>query len=91
MNKAELISVVQRELGGKVSRAAAERAVNAVLSAIRQGIKTGAPVQIIGFGTFRLAKLPARMGRHPRTGEPIPIRATKTVRFSPGRRFKLSL
>lgn len=91
MNKSDLIRLVQRELGESVTRAHAARAVNAVLVAIRQGIKTGTPVHITGFGTFRLAKLPARMGRHPKTGEPVPIRASKTVRFSPSRRLKESL
>ena len=91
MNKAELVSVVQKELGRDVSKAAAERALNAVLSAIQRGVKSGSPVQLVGFGTFRMSKRAARMGRNPKTGEAIQIRASKTVRFSAGSGLKQSL
>jgi nucleoid DNA-binding protein len=91
MNKAQLVEVVQKELGKDVSKAAAERALNAVLEGIRKGVKTGSPVQLVGFGTFRLSKRAARMGRNPKTGEQIQIAASKTVRFSAGQGLKESL
>ena len=91
MNKAELIDIVQRELGKEISKAAAERALNAVLAAIERGLKTGSTVQLVGFGTFRVSKRSARMGRNPKTGEKIQIRASKTVRFSAGQGLKHSL
>jgi nucleoid DNA-binding protein len=91
MNKAELVNLVQKELGKDVSKAAAERALNAVLAGIQRGVKSGSPVQLVGFGTFRMSKRPARMGRNPKTGEPIQIRASKTVRFSAGTGLKQSL
>ncbi len=91
MNKAQLVELVQRELGTEMSKAGAERALDAVLAAIQEGVKSGGPVQLVGFGTFRLAKRAARMGRNPKTGEQIPIRASKTVRFSAGELLKRSL
>ncbi|NQU09554.1 HU family DNA-binding protein [bacterium] len=91
MNKAQLVDVVRRELGRDTSKAAAERALDAVLAAIQHGVRSGGPVQLVGFGTFRLAKRAARMGRNPKTGEEIPIRASKTVRFSAGELLKRSL
>ncbi len=91
MNKAQLVEIVQKELGKNVSKAAAERALNAVLNAIGRGLKTGEQVQLVGFGTFRVSKRPARMGRNPKTGEQIPIQASKTVRFSAGQGLKQSL
>jgi DNA-binding protein HU-beta len=91
MNKAQLVDVVQRELGKDVSKAAAERALNAVLSAINRGLKSGDQVQLVGFGTFRVSKRAARMGRNPKTGEQIQIKASKTVRFSAGQGLKESL
>jgi nucleoid DNA-binding protein len=91
MNKAQLVDIVQRELGKQTSKAAAERALNAVLEGIRKGVKMGSPVQLVGFGTFRLAKRQARMGRNPMTGEQIQIPASKTVRFSAGLGLKESL
>ncbi len=91
MNKAQLVELVQRELGTEMSKAGAERALDAVLAAIQEGVKSGGPVQLVGFGTFRLAKRAARMGRNPKTGEQIPISASKTVRFSAGELLKRSL
>ncbi len=91
MNKAELVAAVQRELGDDTSKAAAERALEAVLTGIRKGVKTGKPVQLVGFGTFKVSKRKARLGRNPKTGEQIKIAASKTVRFSPGQGLKQSL
>lgn len=91
MNKAQLVEVVQRELGKQVSKAAAERALDAVLNSIKKGVKTGGPIQLVGFGTFRVSKRAARMGRNPKTGESIQIAASKTVRFSAGQGLKESL
>ena len=91
MNKAQLIDIVQKELGKEISKAAAERALNAVLGAIGCGLKSGSQVQLVGFGTFRVSKRAARMGRNPKTGEAIQIKASKTVRFSAGQGLKQSL
>jgi DNA-binding protein HU-beta len=91
MNKAQLVDIVQRELGKDVSKAAAERALNAVLGAIERGLKTGDQVQLVGFGTFRVRKRAARLGRNPKTGEQIQIKASKTVRFSAGQGLKESM
>ena len=81
MNKAQLVDVVQKEMGKETSKAAAERALDAVLRSIRRGVQTGGQVQIVGFGTFRVSKRAARMGRNPKTGEPIQIKAKRVVKF----------
>lgn len=91
MNKSELVQAIQKELGKDTSKAAAERALDAVLSGIRKGVKSGSPVQLVGFGTFRVAKRKARLGRNPKTGAQIKIGASKTVRFSAGQGLKSSL
>ena len=91
MNKAQLVEIVQRELGRDMSKAAAERALDAVLNAIKKGVQAGGQVQLVGFGTFRVSKRAARIGRNPKTGEQIQIRASKTVRFSAGQGLKQSL
>ena len=90
MNKAELIEAVQSNLGGDTSKRAAGDAVEAVLSAIAKGVKKS-NVQIIGFGTFKVASRKARMGRNPKTKEPIKIKASKTVRFVPSAALKASV
>ncbi|HUK81931.1 MAG TPA: HU family DNA-binding protein [Verrucomicrobiae bacterium] len=91
MNKAQLVDIVQKELGKDISRAASERALDAVLNAIRKGVMASGTVQLVGFGTFRVSKRAARLGRNPKTGEQIQIRASKTVRFSAGQGLKQSL
>lgn len=91
MNKAELIDAVQKALGADTSKRAATDAVNTVLDTIAKGIKKDKAVQIIGFGTFKVTKRAARKGRNPKTGEPMKIKASKGVRFSPSSTLKASL
>jgi len=86
MNKVELIVAVQKNLG--TSKADAERAVNAVIGCIKSGVKKTKVVQLIGFGTFRVANRKARIGVNPKTGEKIKIKASKTVKFAAGKSFK---
>ena len=88
MNKAELVSEVQKQLGEEGSKSRAESAVNAVLDGIKRGIKKDKAVQLIGFGTFSVTRRAARSGVNPRTGEKIKIKASKTVKFKPGTALK---
>ncbi|MEO6848257.1 MAG: HU family DNA-binding protein [Chthoniobacterales bacterium] len=88
MNKLELVAAVQKSLGDDVSKAQAERAVNAVLDGIRTGVKKSKSVQLIGFGTFKIALRKARLGVNPKTGEKIKIKASKTVKFVAGKALK---
>jgi nucleoid DNA-binding protein len=64
MNKVELVSSVQKNLG--TSKADAERAVNAVIDGIKAGVKKSKTVQLIGFGTFKVASRKAGYGVNPR-------------------------
>jgi nucleoid DNA-binding protein len=89
MNKAELVGTVQKSLSS--SKAEAERAVEAVIDAIKSGLKKGKPVQLIGFGTFKVVNRKARMGINPKTGQPLKIKASKTVKFSVGKDLKSKL
>ena len=89
MNKVELVTSVQKNLGS--SKADAERAVNAVIDGIKLGIKKTKTVQLIGFGTFKIGNRKARIGVNPKTGAKIKIKASKTVKFSAGKAFKGSL
>lgn len=88
MNKAELVANVQKSLGEDTSKAAAERAVDAVIDAIKEGIKKDKSVQLIGFGTFSVTKRAARTGINPQTKEKINIKASSSVKFKPGAALK---
>ena len=91
MNKAELVETVQKLLGKGASKAQAERAVDAVVDGIKAGLKKGKPVQLVGFGTFKIASRKARMGINPKTQEKIKIKASKSVKFSVGKDLKSKL
>ena len=84
MNKAALIVEVQKILKNGTSKAAAERATEAVLAAVKRGLRRDKEVALVGFGTFAMAVRPARNGYNPHTKQPMKIRAIKTIRFKPG-------
>ncbi len=84
MNKAELVNEVHRLLGDGTSKAAAERAADSVLQAIRRGLRKDAEVHLSGFGTFTVAQRSARQGFNPHTRKPMKIPAMKLVRFRAG-------
>ncbi len=88
MNKVELIAAVQKSLGKEASKAEAERAVSAVIDSIKIGVKKTKVVQLVGFGTFKVAARKARMGVNPKTGDKIKIKASKSVKFTAGKAFK---
>ena len=91
MNKAELIESIQGKLGGDTSKREAGDALSAVLDAIVEGVKKDEAVQIIGVGTFKLTRRPARDGINPRTKEKIRISASKSISFKPSAALKKSL
>ncbi len=86
MNKAELIEAVAK--AADISKAAAERAVNGALGAITVSLRKGQSVTLVGFGTFSVARRAARVGRNPRTGAEIKIRAAKVPKFRAGKELK---
>ena len=89
MNKQDLIeAVLANKEAGIESKAAAARAIDAVLDGIAAGIKKDGNVQLIGFGTFSVKSRAARTGRNPQTGATIKIKASKTVGFKAGAALK---
>lgn len=91
MNKAELASSVQKTLGKDTSKASAEKALSATIDSIASALKKGKNVQLVGFGTFKVVNRKARMGVNPKTGQPLKIKASKTVKFSVGKELKSKL
>ena len=89
MNKTELIEHIAHN--ADLSKMGAARALEATLSAVRQTLKKGGTVSLVGFGTFSVSKRAARTGRNPRTGEAIKIKASKVPKFSPGKPLKDAL
>ncbi len=89
MNKGELIESIAKKTD--MSKAAAGAALDAVLDSICGSLKKGAPVRIVGFGTFGISKRKAGTARNPRTGEKIKVKASKNARFKAGAALKAML
>lgn len=86
MNKAELISAVAAN--AEVSQKVAAKAVVAVMDEIKEALKKGDKVQLVGFGSFEVKNKAERKGKNPRTGEAITIPASKAPVFKAGKAFK---
>ena len=89
MNKAELIDAVAEDSGLKKSEAA--RALDSAIENITSALKGGDNVTLVGFGTFTVRRRDARMGRNPRTGEAIQIKASNVPGFKAGKALKDAL
>jgi len=89
VNKSELIDQIAKS--ADISKAAAGRALDAVIGAVKASLKKGQMVTLVGFGTFYVGKRAARVGRNPRTGEAIKIKAAKVPKFRPGKALKDAL
>ncbi|MGA9393752.1 MAG: HU family DNA-binding protein [Azonexus sp.] len=86
MNKTELID--QIAASAEISKAAAGRALDATVEAVKAALKAGDSVSLIGFGTFAVGERAARTGRNPRTGKALKIKAAKVPKFRPGKGLK---
>ena len=86
MNKGELIEAVAGS--ADMSRADATKAVDAVLESVTRTLAGGGGVSLVGFGTFSVKARAARMGRNPRTGEAIQIKASNVPGFKAGKALK---
>jgi DNA-binding protein HU-beta len=86
MTKAELIASIGKE--AKISKASAEKALNAFASSVTKALKKGDKLTLTGFGTFSVAKRRARIGRNPQTGKEIKIAATRVAKFKAGNLLK---
>jgi DNA-binding protein HU-beta len=89
MNKSDLIEHIAKQ--ADISKAAAARALDAVVGGVKATLKKSGSVTIVGFGTFAVTKRAARTGRNPRTGAAIKIKAAKVPKFKPGKALKDAL
>jgi DNA-binding protein HU-beta len=86
MTKGELIASIGKE--AKISKASAEKAVNAFTNKVMKALKKGDKLALTGFGTFSVAKRKARSGRNPKTGKEIKIPARRVAKFKAGNLLK---
>lgn len=86
MNKSELIDAIAAQ--ADLPKAAAGRALDAMIDSVSEELTKGEQVVLVGFGTFSVKERAARTGRNPRTGEPIQIAAATIPSFKPGKALK---
>ncbi|GAP37036.1 HU family DNA-binding protein [Piscinibacter sakaiensis] len=89
MNKSELIEHIAKH--ADISKAAATRALEALIGGVKATLKKNNSVSLVGFGTFSVTKRAARSGRNPRTGAAIKIKSAKVPKFRPGKALKDAL
>ena len=87
MTKAELVEKAAKD--ANISKVAAAAALNSFMDGVTKALKKrNGKVTLVGFGTFSKVRRKARKGRNPQTGEPIKIKASNVVKFSPGKKLK---
>ncbi len=86
MNKSELVQAVA-DLS-ELTKTDAAKAVDALLESIKDALAKDDTVTLIGFGTFTVRERAARVGRNPRTGERLEIKAAKVPAFKAGKALK---
>ncbi|MBI3781277.1 MAG: integration host factor subunit alpha [candidate division NC10 bacterium] len=82
MTKADIASIVAEK--GLIKKQAME-AVEATLDILKEALRKGEKIQLVGFGSFQVRAKRARKGRNPQTGQEITIAARKVLKFKPGK------
>ena len=86
MNRADLVEQIAQS--AEISKSAAERAVDALIGAVKATLRKDEMVTLVGFGTFYAGKRAARTGRNPQTGAPLEIKAARVPKFRAGKALK---
>jgi DNA-binding protein HU-beta len=86
MNQGDLIEKVATS--ASITKAEAERAINAFKGAVTDSLRKGNKVTLVGFGTFGISHRRSRRGYNPYSNELIRIPATKGIRFTAGKQLK---
>lgn len=86
MNKSQLVDKIAAD--ANISKAAAGRALDAIIGSVTDSLKGGDDVALVGFGTFTVRERAARTGRNPQTRKEIKIAAAKVPAFRAGKGLK---
>jgi DNA-binding protein HU-beta len=89
MNRKELIDALAEKVGS--TKADAERNIAGLLDIVSSTLKKGDNIALVGFGTFEVRKRAARIGRNPKTGAELKIKASKVPAFKPGATLKAAV
>ena len=89
MNKQELVTAIAEKAG--ITKADAEKAINAFVETTKETLAKKESIQLIGFGTFSVSERSARTGRNPQTGKEIQIVAKNVAKFKAGKALDESI
>ena len=87
MTKSELIEVLSRRQS-QLAYKDVELAVKTILEHMAQTLSSGERIEIRGFGSFSLHYRPPRVGRNPKSGEPVSLPAKYVPHFKPGKQLR---
>ncbi|MDR1926386.1 MAG: HU family DNA-binding protein [Endomicrobium sp.] len=89
MSKYEIISAIAQKTGS--TKTTTETFLNGFIETVKETLKKGGDVSLVGFGTFKVIETKERNGRNPQTGKVIKISAGKRVKFTVGKNLKESV
>lgn len=89
MNKKEFIGCMVKKT--HLSTTQVQEVTNVAIQVITEAMLNNDRIAFLGFGSLEPTSRAERMGRNPKTGEPVAIRACKTVKFKPSKELLLSL
>lgn len=89
MNKSDLVAEIARKSG--LTKTQSTKALEVAIGSMTRALSKGETVQLIGFGSFAVAKRKARLGRNPRTGAQLKIAAKKVPHFRAGKALRDSI
>ncbi len=85
LTKAELVAEIAEDVN--LTRSDAGKVFESIINNISASLIDGGSIQLIGFGSFKIIKKAARMGRNPNNGEELKIPAKTVVKFTAGKRL----
>ena len=86
MNKTELVAAMSEK--SELTKKDSEKALKAFMDVVAEELKKDEKIQLVGFGTFEVAKRAARTGKNPQTGKAMKIAASKSPKFKAGKALK---
>lgn len=86
MTKADLVNYIFEKIG--LPKTEIQKIVEIVFETMKEGLIEDEIIKISGFGVFTVRKKNARMGRNPKTMQPVEIKPRRVVTFRPSEKLK---
>jgi integration host factor subunit beta len=90
MNRSDLIEEMASRFD-QLSRVDIELAIDTLLGAMADALAQGSRIELRGFGSFSVNKQTPKIGRNPRTGQPVDIPAKRAIHFKPGKDLRVNV